>query len=137
MKYKICDSESECASYLSSGEVLIKYYHPSCSWCDTDHVDIDWLYLEPYSKKMEYCPASTDSADSEWVNNVALNTGERISESSTYSDFTDEVLTTLKRGDTYTLQVDGHTTSTWTEFVKAWIDFNNDKDFIDAGRKLI
>ncbi|HUV02932.1 MAG TPA: C1 family peptidase, partial [Desulfobacteria bacterium] len=31
MKYKICDSESECASYLSSGNVSVRYYHPSCS----------------------------------------------------------------------------------------------------------
>jgi len=46
MKYSICDSESECGNYLSSGEVLLKYYHPSCSWCLKDHVDIDWLYLE-------------------------------------------------------------------------------------------
>jgi len=136
MRYKICDSESECASYLSSGEVLIAYFHPSCSWCDTDHVDIDWLYLETYSKKMEYCPASTDSADSEWINKVALNTGERISGSSTYSDFTEEVLTTIKRGDTSTLQVDGHTTLIYTELVKAWIDFNNDNDFIDAGEEI-
>jgi len=56
----------------------------------------------------------------------------KISGSSTYSDFTDEFLTTLKRGDTYTLQADGHTTSSYTEFVKAWIDFNNDKEFSDT-----
>jgi len=43
MKYKICDSESECASYLSSGEVLIKYYHTYCRLCDKVHVDIYWL----------------------------------------------------------------------------------------------
>ena len=135
MKYKLCDSESECASYLSSGNVSVKYYHPSCSFCNTDYVDIDWLYLEAYPEKT-YCPASTNNADYEWINRVALNTGERISGSSTYSDFTDEVLTTLNRGDTYTLQVDGHTTGGYKEFVKAWIDFNNDKDFIDAGEKI-
>jgi C1A family cysteine protease len=135
MKYKLCDSESECASYLSSGNVSVKYYHPSCSFCNTDYVDIDWLYLEAYPEKT-YCPASTNNADYEWINRVALNTGERISGSSTYSDFTDEVLTTLNRGDTYTLQVDGHTTGGYKEFVKAWIDFNNDKDFIDAGEEI-
>ena len=135
MKYKLCDSESECASYLSSGNVSVKYYHPSCSFCDTDYVDIDWLYLEAYPEKT-YCPASTNIADYEWINRVALNTGERISENSTYSDFTDEVLTTLNRGDTYTLQVDGHTTGGYKEFLKAWIDFNNDKDFIDAGEEI-
>jgi C1A family cysteine protease len=135
MKYKLCDSESECASYLSSGNVSVKYYHPSCSFCDTDYVDIDWLYLEAYPEKT-YCPASTNIADYEWINRVALNTGERISENSTYSDFTDEVLTTLNRGDTYTLQVDGHTTGGYKEFVKAWIDFNNDKDFADTGEEI-
>lgn len=62
-----------------------------------DYVDIDWLYLEAYSEK-SYCPASTNNANYEWINRVALNTGEKISGSSTYSDFTDEVLTTLNRG---------------------------------------
>ncbi|RLG27144.1 hypothetical protein DRN76_00390 [Methanosarcinales archaeon] len=135
MKYKLCDSESECASYLSSGNVSVTYYHPSCFFCDTDYVDIDWLYLEAYPEKT-YCPAPTNIADYEWINRVALNTGERISENSTYSDFTDEVLTTLNRGDTYTLQVDGRTTGDYKEFLKAWIDFNNDKDFIDAGEEI-
>jgi len=47
MKYNICNSKNECNNYYSPfGALLLKYYHPSCSWCDTDHVDIDWLYLE-------------------------------------------------------------------------------------------
>ena len=47
MKYNICNSKNEFNNYYSPfGALLLKYYHPSCSWCDTDHVDIDWLYLE-------------------------------------------------------------------------------------------
>jgi len=135
MKYKICNSKSECASYLSSGNVLLRYYHPSCFLCDTDYVDIDWLYLEAYPEKF-YCDASTNNANYMWINRVALNTNERISGSSTYSNYTSEVLTTLNRGETYTLQVDGHTTGYYPEFVKAWIDFNNDKDFNDDDEEI-
>jgi len=96
----------------------------------------NYVYYANLAKNLSYCLASTNNADYEWIKRVELNGNEKNSGSSTYSNFTDEVLTTLKRGDTYTLQVEGHTTGGYKEFVKAWIDFNNDKDFIDAGEEI-
>jgi len=127
MKYNICNSKSECAKYISSGKVQIKYYHPSCSWCDTDYVDVDWLYLEVGHEL--YCSAYTNNANMEYISRVSLNWNEKTSGSSVYSDFTDTVLTTLSKGNSYTLYVDGHTTGSYLEYAKAWIDFNNDKSF--------
>ena len=96
----------------------------------------NYVYYANLVKNLFYCPASTNNADYEWIKRVELNGEEKNSGSSTYSNFTDEVLTTLKRGDTYTLYVDGHTTSSHLEFVKVWIDFNDNKDFIDLGEEI-
>ena len=96
----------------------------------------NYVYYANLAKNISYCPTSTNNADYEWIKRVELNDNEKNSGSSTYSNFTDEVLTTLKRGDTYTLYVDAHTTSSYLEFVKVWIDFNNNKDFIDLGEEI-
>lgn len=48
LKYTICSSKDECKRYLESGNVYLSYFHSSCSLCDTDYVDVDWLSLEAY-----------------------------------------------------------------------------------------
>ena len=96
----------------------------------------NYIYYASLAKNISYCPASTNNADYEWITRVELNGKEKNSGSSTYGNFTDEVLTTLKRGEIYTLYVDGHTTSNRIEFVKVWIDFNDNKDFIDLGEEI-
>jgi len=129
MKYNLCNSKSECSKYISSGNIQTKYYHLSCSWCFGDSVNVDWLYLE--TTRDLYCSASTNNANMEYITKVSLNGNEKTSGSSTYSDFTDTVLSTLSKGNFYTLYVDGHTVGNYTEYVNAWIDFNNDKNFTD------
>jgi len=127
MKYKICDSVSDCEAYLTSGTESIKYTHPSCSLCDTDYVDIDWLYLE--TTQNNYCSVYTSTSDFEYITRVELHTGEKNSSKSTYSNFTDTVFTDLNKGIEYTLYVDAYTNEMYTEYVKVWIDYNNDKNF--------
>ncbi|MCK5020628.1 MAG: DUF333 domain-containing protein [Candidatus Peribacteraceae bacterium] len=127
MKYNLCDSKSNCYNYISSGNILIDYYHPSCTWCNQDYVDVDWLYLE--TTEEGYCSANTSNANYEYITKVELNGNEKNSGISTYSDFTDTIFTTLNVGNEYTLYVNGYTIGNYTEFVKAWIDFDNDKNF--------
>jgi hypothetical protein len=76
-----------------------------------------------------YCTASTNIIDYEWVSSVSLNGGQIVSSNSKYSDFTGSLLTTLNIGSQYTLYVDVNTTWNYNEYLKAWIDFNNDGNF--------
>ena len=47
LKYNICNSKTSCNNFLNSNSnVFVRYYHPSCTWCDTDYVDVDYLTLE-------------------------------------------------------------------------------------------
>jgi len=143
IKYRICSSLNECQNYLTEGNIYFNYYHPSCDWCDADNIDIDWLQLEVYG----YCSAYTQTADFEWVSQVTLSIsgktiGNKVSGSSTYSDFTEETFAFLDRNSTYTIKVRVNTTDEWVEYVKVWIDFNGDLEFsqneeIDLGSATI
>jgi len=82
-----------------------------------------------FAASPSYCPVAPKYAKYEWITKVSLNGGEKISGNSTYSDYTNFTLTNLTFGENYTLYVTANTTSSYKEFVKAWIDFNNDKTF--------
>ncbi len=80
-----------------------------------------------------YCASSSTNVNDEYISRVQLNTIDNSSGAQFYSDFT-SVSTDLTEGQTYTITV----TPTWTGTVYAegyavWIDYNDDKDFDDAG----
>jgi len=72
----------------------------------------------------------------ERVTRVVLNTGDRSSNASYYSNYTETVFTTLTNGQTYTLKVEGYAPNAYPEYMKAWIDYNQDQDFTDAGEEI-
>lgn len=127
VKYNICNSKEGCVKYLSS-DTNIKYYIPSNFFYN--YIDIDWLYLEAKEEILDrYCSASTNNGNEEYITKVTLNGGTKESAGSQYSDFSDTVLTSLNRGEWYFLDIRAHTIANWTEYAKAWIDFNNDGVF--------
>ncbi len=80
-----------------------------------------------------YCTSAGQSVNDEYISSVQLNTINNNSGAQLYSDFT-SVSTSLSEGAVYTVTV----TPTWTgstypEGYAVWIDYNNDKDFSDAG----
>lgn len=80
-----------------------------------------------------YCASSSTNVNDEYISRVQLNTIDNSSGAQFYSDFT-SVSTNLTEGQSYTITV----TPTWTGTVYAegyavWIDYNDDKDFNDAG----
>ncbi|HUT84126.1 MAG TPA: thrombospondin type 3 repeat-containing protein, partial [Thermodesulfobacteriota bacterium] len=46
IKYRLCNSSAECSAYLSSGDISLDYLHDACTNCNTNNLNIDWLYLE-------------------------------------------------------------------------------------------
>ncbi len=80
-----------------------------------------------------YCVSKSYDANMEWISRVQLNIGDKTSTGTSYSDFTGSVFTSLTRNSSYTLSITGSTTASFTEYVNVWFDFNQDKDFLDAG----
>ncbi|NHN27380.1 T9SS type A sorting domain-containing protein [Flavobacterium jejuense] len=81
-----------------------------------------------------YCTSKGNNVSDEYIGRVQLNTINNTSTGNNgYSDFT-SISTNLTKGTSYTITV----TPTWTgtvysEGYAAWIDYNQDGDFDDAG----
>ncbi len=80
-----------------------------------------------------YCASASTNTNDEYISRVQLGTIDNASGAQFYSDFT-SISTGLTEGQAYTITV----TPTWTGTVYAegyavWIDYNDDKDFSDAG----
>jgi hypothetical protein len=83
-----------------------------------------------------YCSSSGATYNEEYIIKAELNTGIKSSSFNGYSDYSASVLTTLNSGQTYTIKVTGQTLGGWTEYVKAWIDYNNNGVFTDSGEEI-
>ena len=129
--YDFCDSRRECQDYRFTDNVSARYYYPPEESGTTDGVNIDFLSMEYTSESGGYCSAETLSAEDSYITGVELNDGVQYSNESIYSDFTDTTFTELRRNITYTLSVNASTNLSGSEFVRAWIDFNNDSIFSD------
>jgi hypothetical protein len=84
----------------------------------------------------KYC-LSSGYYGGEYISRVALGEGSRTSNVSEYSNYESSTLTQLMRGYTYTLYVDVTTEyDTSDEYVKAWIDYNQNNAFNDSGEEI-
>lgn len=102
------------------------------------------LIKNKYVIALDYCIPPVDLLSSDvGINSVTLSRGstvmmESITESGVnpYTDYTEAQKATLTYGASYTLDVSRKTNSNEINF-KAWIDFNIDGDFNDAGEEIL
>ncbi|WP_299130635.1 choice-of-anchor D domain-containing protein [uncultured Winogradskyella sp.] len=87
----------------------------------------------------QYCTASSNNDNFEWIANVTLNT---INNNSTntgpgYQDFTG-LSTDLTQGSTYTISLSPDWSGVnYGEGFGVWIDFNQNDDFTDPGEQVV
>ena len=84
----------------------------------------------------QYCNSQGNSVNDEYISRVQVGSINNASGAQSYSDFT-SISTNLNKGSSYTITI----TPTWTgssynEGYAAWIDYNNDGDFTDAGELI-
>jgi hypothetical protein len=81
-----------------------------------------------------YCSARGNNVSYEFINNVTLNTiNNTTTANAGYGDFT-SLSTSLTKGTAYNISLKpGFVGTAYTEYFRVYIDFNNDKDFDDAG----
>lgn len=110
--------------------------------CDTGATD----FSEPISfitpgcgscVDLSYCAVAGQSTDYEWIESVSLANLNNISgDNQGYGDFTG-ISTDLVTYSSNTLTITpGFATSAYPEWYSAWIDFNQDGDFLDATEKV-
>ncbi|UEG49375.1 YDG domain-containing protein [Ferruginibacter lapsinanis] len=76
---------------------------------------------------ISYCTALGQTADG--IVNVTFNTINNTSTRTAYTDYTSTVSTTVLIGSSYTLSAKIHTGGNYTNYTKAWIDWNQDGTF--------
>ncbi|MEE4196164.1 MAG: GEVED domain-containing protein [Bacteroidales bacterium] len=77
----------------------------------------------------EYCDSKGNNSNYEWIAEVTIGTYSNTSGAAGYTDFTGEVIT-LEAGTSVDVSlVPGFSGSTYNEYWKIWIDYNNDKEF--------
>lgn len=84
-----------------------------------------------------YCASNGTNVSYEYIKNVTLNTiNNTTAANAGYGNFT-SLSTTLNAGTTYNISLlPGYVGTAYTEYFKVWIDYNNDKDFDDAGENV-
>ncbi|RCT54754.1 GEVED domain-containing protein [Winogradskyella sp. KYW1333] len=82
----------------------------------------------------DYVSSSADITDDDGITNVTFNTinNSHTNQPSVYQDFT-AIETTLMPGQSYDLSVNVNTNGEFQYEIRAWIDWNLDGDFTDAG----
>ncbi|WP_452232052.1 choice-of-anchor D domain-containing protein [Lacinutrix sp. MEBiC02595] len=98
----------------------------------------DDILIEGTGGTPSYCASNGNSTAYEYIDNVTLNTINNNSGAGTtstgYSNFTG-ISTTLNTGNTYTINVSQIGSD--SENYYAWIDFNQNSDFTDAGEQIL
>ena len=77
----------------------------------------------------QYCVPKSNFPWEDWIAKVKLNTIDKASGKSKYSDFT-SLSTALEKGVSYTVNLTtGYSWSTWDEYWSVWVDLNQDHIF--------
>ncbi|MFC2152330.1 M4 family metallopeptidase [Bacteroidota bacterium] len=88
---------------------------------------------DPYGNQpASYCESKGSDFSYEWIAQVEVGSFTKSSNGAAYSDFTSDIID-VNAGQTYNITLTpGFASTTYNEYWKIWIDFNNDTTF-DAG----
>ncbi len=87
-----------------------------------------------YNSSTTYCESKGTNVVGEWISSVQVGAAIKTSDANGgYADFTGTVFY-VSQGNSYGIELKpGFSSGTYNESWKVWIDFNQDKDFDDAG----
>jgi len=113
--YLRCARTEDCLLYVAESNVVTMTYAPSC--------------------QLDYCDSEGESTNYEWIhcvygggiNNTSGNNGG-------YADFRDTDVASINPGSNMSVTLyPGFSGSSYTEYWRVWVDWNQDGDFDDSG----
>jgi len=82
---------------------------------------------------ISYCASKGSNSSYEWISNVTLGSFSNNSGAAGYTNYTG-LTVNVTAGQTYNISLTpGFASTTYNEYWKIWIDYNEDGDFTDAG----
>lgn len=83
-----------------------------------------------------YCASQGNNWSYEWIAQVTVGSMTNSSGAAGYTDFTG-ITVNANQGSSYNVSITpGFSSSTYNEYYKIWVDFNQDLDFEDAGEEV-
>jgi PKD repeat protein len=93
-------------------------------------------YITVSEVTVEYCTASGNNQNYEYIAGVNVGSINNTSGASGYSDFT-SISAAVSKGSSVSVSLTpGFTSSSYTEYWKIWVDYNGDGDFSDSGEEV-
>ncbi len=100
-----------------------------CGW-------VDKLELDTSTPPPTYCTSKGNNYSYEWISRVRVGSLDNSSGAAGYTDFTGTTVN-LTRGNSASVTLNpGFSSSSYTEYWKIWIDYNQDGDFTDSGEEV-
>jgi PKD repeat protein len=123
--------QNPTVTYSTPGTYTVTLVAGNAAGSDTE-TKVDYISVA----EKPYCPSQGNTFSMEWVAGVEVGTMNNASGAAGYTDFT-SITCYLTGGDTVNVTLTpGFSGSTYTEYWKIWIDYNNDHDFEDAGEEV-
>jgi Zn-dependent metalloprotease len=124
-------AQNPTVTYNTVGTFNVTLTVCNAQGCDTEtKVDYITVSVKPY------CPSQGNTYSMEWIAGVQVGTMNNPSGAAGYTDFT-SITCNLEAGTTVNVTLTpGFSGSTYTEYWKIWIDYNDDHDFEDAGEEV-
>jgi chitodextrinase len=80
-----------------------------------------------------YCSSQGENSSYEWISNVEIGSFSNSSDAAGYTDFTGQTVNLTAGGSVSVTLTPGFSGSSYNEYWKIWIDYNQDGDFSDNG----
>ena len=101
------------------------------------NVTVSATYKDDGGGGNEYCTSSGNNTSYEWIAGVHIGTLNNTSGASGYTDFTSQTLNVSANDSVSVSLTPGFSGSSYTEYWKIWIDYNQDGDFEDSGEEVL
>lgn len=93
-------------------------------------------YITVEETPITYCSSNGTNYSYEWISNVLIGAFSNSSGASGYTDFTGQTVS-MEAGQSVSVNLTpGFSGTSYAEFWKIWIDYNQNGDFTDAGEEV-
>jgi len=124
-------AQNPMVTYNTPGKFDVTLLVSNAQGSDTE-TKLDYISVT----EKPYCASKGTYFIWEWIAGVQVGTMYNGSDNAGYTDFT-SITCDLSAGDTVNVVLTpGFSDYPYTEYWKIWIDYNNDKDFDDAGEEV-
>lgn len=83
-----------------------------------------------------YCGSQGNTITDEWIASVVVGSFTNTSTASQYTDYTSQSIAMTPGASVSITLTPGYSGTNYAEYFKAWIDYNQDGDFTDAGEEV-